>query len=564
MAQRTARSENGTRARANGLPAERRTYDRRVADRRAFHPSKTDRRNPDRVAAAPELDRRRQDRRQVDRERGALRPLGTAPRPESPPGRALNRWGMVAALGLVGMLVGAGSLAAAYYLREGALVCGGGVCEAAQPYVALLPFAALVRASLLLRRRPWLNRRLAGFFDESMEAITDAAVGSVAIIVFTFLFRSGYEFRAFSYSRLVFVFDWVVATGLLLVVTAGFKTFLVRLRRRGRDQRDLVVVRDKQSGRWGGGLLAQLPEMGYNVVGTIELDHAGSGTGALQAELLRVVRDRKVDEVLLLLPRIDRGELSQVVGVAELAHLDIKAVPELFGLPPSKVSLDQMGNFPVMALLEDPLSGVRRAIKRTFDLIVASVLLVALSPLLALVALAVRVTSRGPILIKQTRVGMDGRPFTFLKFRSMYVNVDAAEHEEYVASLIRGEGGAASSEKPMFKIVDDPRVTRVGKILRRYSIDELPQLWNVVRGDMSLVGPRPSLPFEVSLYEDWHRMRLEVRPGMTGLWQIKGRSKLDFQEMVRLDIQYAARWSPLLDLMIILRTIPAVLRNETG
>ena len=563
MAQRTARSEKQPEPPSNGRATERRTHDRRVEDRRAFHPSRTDRRNPDRVAAAPELDRRKRERRQVDRERAALRPLGTGPRPESVPGRALRRSVVVAALVLVAAAVGAGSLAAAYYLREGNLVCGGSVCSEASPYVALLPFAALVRVSLLLRRRPWLNRRLAGFFDESMEAITDAAVGSVAIIVFTFLFRSGYEYRAFSYSRLVFVLDWLIATGLLLVVTTATKSFLVRLRRRGGDQRDLVVVRDKGSGRWGGGLLAQLPEMGYNVVALVEMDQEAAGTGELQAELLRVVRDRKVDEVLLLLPRIDRGELSQIVGVAELAHLDIKAVPELFGLPPSKVSLDQMGNFPVMSLLEDPLSGVRRAIKRTLDVIVASILLLALSPLLAVAALAVRLTSRGAILIRQTRVGMDGRPFTFLKFRSMYVNSDAAEHEEYVASLIRGEGGA-SEDKEMFKITDDPRITRVGKVLRRYSIDELPQLWNVLRGDMSLVGPRPSLPFEVSLYEDWHRMRLEVRPGMTGLWQVKGRSRLDFQEMVRLDIQYAARWSPLLDLMIILRTIPAVLRDETG
>ena len=537
-------------------------HDRRVADRRAFHPAKTDRRNPDRAASSPELERRKYDRRQVDRERAALEALDGTPRPE--PAKQVRRWRMVSVLALAGALAGAGSLALAYFLREGNLVCGGGVCDAASPYVALLPFAALVRATLLLRRRPWHNRRLAGFFDESMEAITDAAVGSVAIVVFTFLFRSGYEFRAFSYSRLVFVLDWLIATAVMVVVAAATKAFFVRLRKRGRDQRDLVVVRDKRSARWGGGLLAQLPEMGYNVVALIDLEHGEQGSGALKAELLRVVRDRSVDEVLLLLPRIDRNELSQVVGVAELAHLDIKAVPELFGLPPSKVSLDQMGNFPVMALLEDPLSGTRRIVKRALDLVVASVLLLLLSPVLAAAALAVRLTSRGPVLIRQVRVGMDGRPFTFLKFRSMYVNSDAAEHEEYVASLIRGEGGAAQDDQSMFKITDDPRVTRVGRILRRYSIDELPQLWNVIRGDMSLVGPRPSLPFEVSLYEDWHRMRLEVRPGMTGLWQVKGRSKLDFQEMVRLDIQYAARWSPLLDLMIILRTIPAVLRNETG
>jgi exopolysaccharide biosynthesis polyprenyl glycosylphosphotransferase len=558
----TARSTG--RATPDGPAGDRngdRAHDRRVADRRAFHPARVDRRNPDRVAASPELDRRKYDRRLEDRERAALRL--PAPSAVVAPVRSVRRWAVAGALAVAVALAGAGSFTAAYLLRGGPVLCDPGVCDAARPYIALLPFAALIRASLVLRRRPWTQRRPPGFFDESLEAVRDAAVGSVALIVLTFLFRSGYEFRAFSYSRLVFLFDWLIATVLLVLVSAAAKTVLLRLRRRGRDQRDLVVVRDKQSARWGAGLLAQLPEMGYKVVGSIELDRTSGDAGALQAELLRVVRHRPVDEVLLLLPRIDRGELSQVVGVAELAHLDIKAVPELFGLPPSKVSLEQMGTFPVMALFEDPLSGGRRVIKRAIDLVVGTGLLVALSPLFALVALAVKVTSRGPILIRQTRVGMDGRPFTFLKFRSMFVDSDTREHEEYMANLIKGDRpGPGGAE--MFKITDDPRVTRVGRILRRYSVDELPQLWNVIRGDMSLVGPRPSLPFEVSLYEDWHRMRLEVRPGMTGLWQVKGRSKLDFQEMVRLDIQYAARWSPLLDLMIILRTIPAVLRNETG
>lgn len=159
---------------------------------------------------------------------------------------------------------------------------------------------------------------------------------------------------------------------------------------------------------------------------------------------------------------------------------------------------------------------------------------------------------------------MDGRPFEFLKFRTMVVDGDSSDHEDYVARLIKGTAEPTSGDAVLFKMTDDPRVTRVGKFLRRYSLDELPQLLNVLKGEMSLVGPRPSLPVEVSIYDDWHQRRLEVRPGITGLWQVSGRSKIGFQDMVRLDINYIERWSPLLDVLIVLRTVPALLRKETG
>jgi lipopolysaccharide/colanic/teichoic acid biosynthesis glycosyltransferase len=156
---------------------------------------------------------------------------------------------------------------------------------------------------------------------------------------------------------------------------------------------------------------------------------------------------------------------------------------------------------------------------------------------------------------------MDGRPFDMLKFRTMVVDGDSSVHQEFVEALIRGDV-AADEDVAAYKLTDDPRVTRVGRILRRLSIDELPQLINVLRGEMSVVGPRPPLPFEVDMYQEWHRRRLEVRPGMTGLWQVSGRSKMTFDEMVKLDIHYIETWSPLRDVSIVLRTIPALLRKE--
>jgi exopolysaccharide biosynthesis polyprenyl glycosylphosphotransferase len=465
------------------------------------------------------------------------------------------------------MLAGATALFLAYVVREGQPICGSPFhfCTGAEPYMALIPFAGVIRATFAMRRRPWRKRRLPGYFDETADAVTDAILGSIVLILFTFLFRSGYEFRAFSYSRLVFLYDWIFATILLVALGAITKLMLVWLRRRGHNQRNIVAIRSSRTPSFVANLLSRSPELGYHVVASVDVEanHSDPSTG-LQTDLLRVARTAKVDEALLLTPGVSRNVLSQLVGVAELANIEVKAVPELFGLPPTKVTLDEMGNVPVLALLQEPLPGGRRAFKRTMDLVLALPVLVVASPVLAAIAIAVRLSSPGPIVIRQTRIGMDGRPFTFLKFRTMFSDSDTKIHDDYVASLIRGTGEQGNGKGTLFKLTEDPRVTGVGRFLRRYSLDELPQLMNVLRGDMSLVGPRPSLPQEVAMYQDWHRRRLEVRPGMTGLWQVSGRSRMGFVEMVRLDIQYLETWSPLLDIMILLRTVPALVRGETG
>lgn len=207
-------------------------------------------------------------------------------------------------------------------------------------------------------------------------------------------------------------------------------------------------------------------------------------------------------------------------------------------------------------------SQLEAAVKRGVDVSISSVALLLLSPLLALLALAVKCSSRGPALFRQKRLGQNGRPFTFLKFRSMYADSRSAVHEQYVAKFIAGE--RAESRNGIFKITDDPRVTAVGRILRRTSLDELPQLWNVLRGEMSLVGPRPPLTYEFERYASWHRRRvLEAKPGMTGLWQVQGRSGTSFDEMVRLDLRYARRQSLWLDLKILWRT-PGVMLSGKG
>jgi lipopolysaccharide/colanic/teichoic acid biosynthesis glycosyltransferase len=203
------------------------------------------------------------------------------------------------------------------------------------------------------------------------------------------------------------------------------------------------------------------------------------------------------------------------------------------------------------------------AAKRTLDVAGSTALLMALGPVFLCVAAAVKLTSRGPVFFRQQRVGEAGQPFTMFKFRTMQVNADPRIHQEYVEKFIKSNHAAAAGNGAVFKLVNDPRVTLVGDFLRRSSLDELPQFWNVLRGDMSLVGPRPPLPYEVAQYKQWHRRRvLEAKPGITGLWQVTGRSRTTFDEMVRLDLRYARSHSVWTDLNILLATPKAVLSGK--
>jgi lipopolysaccharide/colanic/teichoic acid biosynthesis glycosyltransferase len=205
------------------------------------------------------------------------------------------------------------------------------------------------------------------------------------------------------------------------------------------------------------------------------------------------------------------------------------------------------------------------AIKRCIDIAGSGLALLCGAPVFGAIALAIKATSKGPVLFRQERLGQYGRKFVVLKFRSMRTDCDAKIHEQYVHQFIAGqvEDGSGAAKKPVFKIQQDPRITSVGKFLRKTSLDELPQFWNVLRGDMSLVGPRPPIEYEFLAYEVWHRRRvLEIKPGITGLWQVEGRSRTRFDDMVRLDLKYARAWSVWLDLKILAQTPAAVIQGE--
>jgi exopolysaccharide biosynthesis polyprenyl glycosylphosphotransferase len=216
----------------------------------------------------------------------------------------------------------------------------------------------------------------------------------------------------------------------------------------------------------------------------------------------------------------------------------------------SRMHVEDIAGVPMIGVKEVSISGLNQVVKRSIDLVFAGLALVSGAPLMALLALMIKLESPGPVLFRQERVGRNGRCFTVYKFRSMVEG--AEEQQEALQELNEADG-------PLFKIRDDPRMTHVGKLLRKFSLDELPQLYNVLRGEMSLIGPRPPLPAEVKQYQEWHKRRLEVAPGLTGLSQISGRSQLTFDETALLDIYYIENWSLGLDTKILLQTIPRVI-----
>ncbi|MFH1144567.1 MAG: sugar transferase [Candidatus Eisenbacteria bacterium] len=272
------------------------------------------------------------------------------------------------------------------------------------------------------------------------------------------------------------------------------------------------------------------------------------------------------DEVIVSTPEIGRAQAVRLSFALSDLGIQVQVMPRLSGMHVEGTPVTRERGIPLARLGRYDMSRWGSMLKRLTDLVLTLSGGILLLPLLLVIAAAVKLTSRGPVLYAQTRVGRDGRRFPMYKFRSMKACNDDSHHRSYIEALMK-EGAAAgwdSAGRPVYKLIDDPRVTMVGRIIRATSLDELPQLINVLRGEMSLVGPRPCLPFEYELYEDWQRVRLHTTPGMTGLWQVSGRSLLSFEEMVLLDLFYVANWSFMLDFKILCSTIPEVISPGGG
>jgi len=282
--------------------------------------------------------------------------------------------------------------------------------------------------------------------------------------------------------------------------------------------------------------LTPRPDNGLRSLGRIE-------------DVARVLDVYRIQEVIIADPDFPQERAVELVDTCHRRGVTVRIAPSTMEILVQRAEFVPGASVPLFELRPPVFDGVDFFVKRTFDIVVSGFLLFVLAPLLATIALAVRLSSRGPVIYRSFRPGIGGEPFACLKFRTMFT--DADERQQELEQFNEGSGA-------LFKIRLDPRVTRVGRVLRRYSLDELPQLLNVLRGQMSLVGPRPLPQRDFDMLDDWHKKRYLVLPGVTGLWQISGRSELDFDDLVRLDFLYLERWSVGLDLAILLKTIPAV------
>ncbi|HZI59518.1 MAG TPA: sugar transferase [Pyrinomonadaceae bacterium] len=442
------------------------------------------------------------------------------------------------------------------------------------PYGALMLFVVAIRLLAFRYCGLYRVRGEFSFVDDGIRIFKATAIGSLLIVAAAFLYRGGFEFRAFSYARAVFLVDFV-----LVLLFVGVIRLLMRSAQTFARRRQINLIPTLVVGRGHEASLfiremRERPALGYRVIGVVDTQIAEPNqsdvyegvpvVGTLQG-LPDTIRDSGANEVIIADPQVNGDALFEVMmRCGRRRGVEFRIAPSLFNCLPRKTEIDQIGVLPMIRLFREPLSSGARILKRSSDLIISSLSIALLSPLWLLIALLIKLDSRGPVFYTQERVGMDGRLFLLYKFRTMVANADSELHREYQRAFIAGraEANLGNEQKPTYKLLADPRITRVGRFLRKTSIDEVPQLWNVLLGDMSIVGPRPPIPYEVEAYELWHRKRLDMKPGLTGLWQVSGRNRLPFEEMVRLDLFYIENWSLLLDIKIILRTGFVMLGRE--
>ncbi len=355
--------------------------------------------------------------------------------------------------------------------------------------------------------------------------------------------------------------QWVLLTWVFSLVLVGAdrevsRRVFKRLRMRGHMMRPVVVVGANAEGMAIAGMLDERPWLGYRVLGFTDDMRVSDGSRTVfgpTSETLAIVRETEATGVVVATTAIDADLCNDLARQLVEAGVHVELSSTLRDVASQRLLLRPLGRYPVVCLQPVRRQGWRGLAKRATDIAIASFGLIVVSPLLAIVAVAIKLDSQGPVFFRQARIGQDGKLFTIIKFRTMCNDAELRLAE--LEALNEANG-------PLFKMRDDPRTTRVGKILRRFSIDEIPQLWNVLRDEMSMVGPRPALPSEAAQWVPRMRDRLLVKPGLTGMWQVNGRSNSTYEQYEQLDLYYVDNWSIITDLLIILRTIPILVARK--
>jgi exopolysaccharide biosynthesis polyprenyl glycosylphosphotransferase len=420
----------------------------------------------------------------------------------------------------------------------------------AGPYFAIVPviiplWVAIFAANGLYRERAQ------GFFEEAFKVASGISVGMMAILGASFFYRD------FSYSRLWVAFSWVLALTLMLVSRGAMRAVHRRLRARGIDVRRVLIVGAGPEGAALAGALGASPHLGYRPVAYLDTGDRRSADGlpvvGKPEDVLKAVRRLRAGQVMIALPPEDRTVTMRVAALCQEAGVPFAIVPDLYTMAAAGADIEVVGQFPLLMLRGSPLEGRALRIKDALDILGAALGLMLALPLFAIIAVIIVLDSPGPLFYRQARIGRGGVPFRAWKFRTMSANADAQLAQDPTLRTRFEEA---------YKLVDDPRVTRVGRWIRRTSLDELPQLINVLKGEMSLVGPRPIVEEELAKYGTWERRLLCVKPGLTGLWQVHRNGEPDYAQRVSLDMYYIDHWSVGLDLKILVRTLPSVIAGR--
>ncbi len=359
-------------------------------------------------------------------------------------------------------------------------------------------------------------------------------------------------------SRTFMAIFFFLSAGLLCLERAVLIQLWRSLARRDFFQRKVLVVGTGRRAQTLIGAIYNRKDWGLHLVGLVDNDPGLVGQEVADTKIIgtldeipRIIEEQVIDEVMFAVPRNWMSHIEPTVLHCERVGVRATIAADLFNLNFAKVHAAEIDGLPLISFDATPVDQWQLAIKRIGDVLFAVTALIFLLPFFALAACVIKLTSPGPVFFRQVRIGLNGRQFVLYKFRSMVADAEARQKELQHLNELEG---------PVFKISNDPRFTTIGKWLRKTSIDELPQLWNVLRGELSLIGPRPAVPQEVSQYEPWQRRRLSMRPGITGHWQVNGRNQIkDFNQWMRLDLEYIDRWSLGFDFRIILKTIPTVL-----
>lgn len=405
--------------------------------------------------------------------------------------------------------------------------------------------------------RMYASRRFDSRWDETWDIIKATTLGTAVILA------AGFTAHIALITREFLAVFWLTVTILTVLSRVAMRGLLRQLRLHGRNLRDVLVVGSNPRAVQFARKIRENQTLGYRVKGFVDQDWAGMSeleeSGFHRVcdfeGLLSYLRTNVVDEVVVALPmRTMHSQASEVAALCEEQGIVIRFVSTLFDGKISRKRVEELEGDSLITHYTGTPEGWPVVAKRAVDIVFSAILLLLLAPVLLLTAVLIKLTSPGPVMFVQKRLGLGKRHFGIFKFRTMVV--DAEKRMKEIEHLNEVSG-------PVFKIKNDPRITRVGRMLRKTSIDELPQLINVLKGDMSLVGPRP-LPIRdyEGFSEDWQRRRFSVRPGITCLWQIGGRSSISFEKWMELDLQYIDKWSLLLDFQILLKTIPAVLRGS--